>query len=303
MNRAQRQPSAGERSGERAFLITMVADSVIVVMLVLSAVASGSLTMLGEATRSVLLTLGVFFNFWLLRAVNRNRLPALQFGTGKIEQFAWLISGLSLVIGAGWVGHSVFTTLTGGGAPANPLALAIATLINAVNLAINLLGWTGMRAAATGGTNGVLGAEIRSRFIALIVSLILQVTLTMAALAKDPALVMLFDAMGALIVTVVMLKLGLDMANSGISSLFDQPATPDELRIVRRAIEASLPADALAGVRTRRGGDRLFVEIAVHPAAIPTLGQIERLASALRDLIANDGVPVDLCVVPDGLRS
>ena len=111
MSAERRTPSAGERAKERAFLLTVSADTVITLMLVLVAIASGSLTMLGEAIRGALMLTVVYYTLWLLRAVHRGRLKEFEFGTGKVEQFAWVIVGLSLVFGALWLAQRVFHTV------------------------------------------------------------------------------------------------------------------------------------------------------------------------------------------------
>ena len=293
-----RTPSAGELAKERAFLLTVSADTAITLMLILVAIASGSLTMLGEAIRGALMLTVVFYTLWLLRSVHRGRLTDFEFGTGKVEQFAWVIVGLSLVFGGLWVAQRVFHTVVEAGVPASPLGLAFAAIINAVNLIINIFGWVSMRAAAKGADRGILGAELSARFGALVGSAILQVTLTIAALAKDPALVILFDALGATLVVLLMLRRGIGMVLSGLASLFDRPAPHNEMTGLRTIVESTLPPGCLVGLRTRRGGDRLFVEVGVDAGAFATLENLNRHVKALERAFADLDGPVDLTVVP-----
>ncbi len=297
MSAERRTPSAGERAKERAFLLTVSADTVITLMLVLVAIASGSLTMLGEAIRGALMLTVVYYTLWLLRAVHRGRLKEFEFGTGKVEQFAWVIVGLSLVFGALWLAQRVFHTVVEVGTPASPLGLAFAAIINAANLMINIFGFASMRAAAKGPDRGILGAELSARFGALVGSAILQITLTIAALAKDPALVILFDGLGAILVVLLMLRRGIGMVLSGMASLFDRPAPHSEMTSLRQAIEATLPPGCLAGLRTRRGGDRLFVEVGVRVGAFDDLHGLSRHTAALKRAVSDFDTPVDLVVV------
>ncbi|MEO4041030.1 cation transporter [Hoeflea sp. CAU 1731] len=293
----RRTPTPIELERERTLIITEVADTAIVVLLIAAALASGSLTMLGEATRGAL-TLGIgYYSLWLLRAVHRNMLKGFQFGTGKIEQFAWVVVGLGMVLGALWVGQSVFRALDGDSPAASPLGLSVAAIFNALNFCINWLSWRGMRAAAREETGGVLGAELSARRGAVVGTGILQVTLTLAVFAKDPGVVLLLDSFGALLVVFLMLRRGLRMISAGLSSLFDQPADPDRMEAVRAAVEASVPERALIGFRTRRGGDRLFVEVAIDTASDATTGDIENYRKSLQSALRSLETPVDLVVV------
>ena len=152
---------------------------------------------------------------------------------------------------------------------------------------INIFGFASMRAAAKGPDRGILGAELSARFGALVGSAILQITLTIAALAKDPALVILFDGLGAILVVLLMLRRGIGMVLSGMASLFDRPAPHSEMTSLRQAIEATLPPGCLAGLRTRRGGDRLFVEVGVRVGAFDDLHGLSRHTVALKRAVAD----------------
>ena len=137
---------------------------------------------------------------WQLRDTSR-----YEYGVGKLEQFVWLIVGLSLVIGALWVASRVVTTVLSSAPPASPLALTLSALVNAINLAVSFLGWYAMRVAARDEPFGVIGAQLRAKLTMLLSSLYLQVTLTVAALAKDDAIALTLDAFGATFVVALML--------------------------------------------------------------------------------------------------
>ena len=294
----KRSLTAEERARERAFAFTVAADTAIVLTFVIVAVVGGSLTMLSEAVRGVVLLSIGYYTLWLLGAVHREKLTAFQFGTGKVEQFAWVIVGVSLVLGGLWIAQTVFDTIADADAPAGPMGLALAAIVNAVNLTINAVGYWSMRNAAGGDLSGVLGAELSSRLGSFRGSAILQVTLTLAALAKDPNLVLLFDASGAGLVSLLVIRRGIRMVFSGLGSLFDRPISADMLSRIKAEIDRHVPPESIVDLRTRMGGDRLFVELGVDALSFSTIAGLNLRTREIREAVSDLGTPVDIILVP-----
>jgi len=139
------EPTSEQRAKERSFLFGNVADIGTNTLLLVMAIATGSLTMLSEAARSWLMLVISFYAYWLMRAVHRERLTQYEYGVGKIEQFAWVLIGLSLVGAALWVLRSVVATVFSAEPAATPLGLTLSAMVNAINLLVNFAGWHAMR--------------------------------------------------------------------------------------------------------------------------------------------------------------
>ena len=262
-----RPPTSDERAKEVSFFYTSLGDIGIVALIVIVAVGSGSLTMFSEAVRGVLLLTVQLYSLWVLFAVHRDRLSRYQYGVGKIEQFVWVVVGLSFVIGALWVAHSVIASLLSPAPAASPLGLALAAVANAINLVINGLGWHAMRVAARDDTSGVFGAQLSARRGLLVASLVLQITLTAAALAKDPQIALVLDALGAAMVVFLKLRRGILMIARGLPDLLDAPAADDVAGVIRSALASLLPEPAVRSIRTRRAGRQSFAEVTVLETA------------------------------------
>lgn len=278
-------------------MLTTAADIFIVTLLVLAAIASGSLTMLSESARGALLLVAQIYTLWLLMASHRGRLTRFEYGTGKMEQFVFVVAGVGLVVGAIWVAQSVLDAFALDEPPASPLGLSIAAIVNAVNLGINLIGWHAMWSAHRGEDPGLLAGELSARFGALVGSAILQISLTAAAFAKDPALVLIFDAFGATLVAILMAKRGLSMIIQGLSTLLDQPPSEAMARAIRSSVTSVIPQTDILGLRMRRGGHQIFVEVAINELALSTVQHISERADAIRRTFRGIGAPVDLTLV------
>ena len=293
-----REPTNEERAKESSFLFANATDVAATALLILMAIASGSLTMLGEAVRAQLMLITSFYAYWVMRAVHRERLTRYEYGVGKLEQFVWLVVGLSLVIGALWVASRVITTVFSSEPPASPLALTLAAMVNAINLVVNFLGWYVMHVAAREDAFGVFGAQLRAKVTMLLSSLFLQWTLTVAALAKDDAIALTLDALGAIFVVTLMLYKGWPMIARALPDLLDAPATEELRELILATLASVLPEDHIFTVRTRRCGPTTFARVTVSDAAFASVAALHEATAAVTDGLRRTGADVDLMIVP-----
>lgn len=293
-----RAPTREERAKEASFLYSTGADTGITVLLGVVAITAGSLTILSEAVRSVLMQIVSYYTLWVLRAVHRDRLTRFEYGVAKVEQVVWVVVGLGLVVSGLWIAQTVVGAIVTAQPAASPLGLALSAVTNGINTAINVCGWYAMARASRRDDSEVYRAQLRARLTMMISSLFLQVTLTAAALAKDGAVALLLDAVGATFVVGLMLYTGAKMIGRALPSLLDAPAS-DELRAhIHRAATSVMAEEDIVAIRTRCAGPTTFADIAVAPTAFPTLAALGEGTAAIKDALRLVGAKVDLTVVP-----
>lgn len=254
-----------QKAKEAAVLYTALADLAIVVLQFIFAAMTRSLTLLSEAIRVGLMLAIEFYTYFVLRAVHRDRLGKFRFGIGQLEQMCNLVIGVCLVLGGLWVGHQVLQSLFFGQAEATPLGLATAAAINAINLTINVLGWFAMTSAARSNDSAIFTAQLRARTVKLLSSIVVQTTMTIAALAKDPLIAAWLDGLGASFVGALMIAIGGKMAWACVPDLLDR-SVPEDLSASLDSIleEAGVGHDEIARHRTRRAGSFPHIELTLR---------------------------------------
>ncbi len=292
-----REPTKEERAKEVSLFYTNVADTGMVALLVIAAITTGSLTMLGEAIRGFILQSTDFYSLWVLYAVHRDRLTRYEYGVGKIEQFVWVVVGLGMVVGGFWVAQTVVKTILSAEPAASPLGLAIAAIVTAINVANNAIALLAMYAASRDHDSGIFGAQIRGKLGGLLVTLILLLTLTVAALAKDPGTALALDAVGATLTVYVKLRMGFGMIARGLPDLLDAPAKRELGALIRRTAAAILPEEHIVSIRTRRSGSRTFAEVEVQGRAFPSMQALRSHTAAIRQALRREDAEIDLEVV------
>jgi ferrous-iron efflux pump FieF len=277
-----------QRGRERALILVALLDGTLVCLLLLVGVLGGSLTCVAEALRGGQVDLIALVSLFVMRKLHRGTLRGYDFGTGKIEQLCSLAIAVSLGVSAVWVAHDAVVLALSEQNDATPIALTLAAVTGALNVCINVIAWDEVRRAARGRPSPIMNSQLRSRWTKLLSSLTVQVTMTLAAVAKDPMLAATADAIGALLVSGVMIVAAKNLLAESLPDLLDRSMDSLARPALQQAM-AAVPDVALAGFRSR-GTPRAFVlEVALAcpaGAEVRTLVESERrLALELRRLL------------------
>jgi ferrous-iron efflux pump FieF len=272
-----------QQAEESSVQFGLVADSGVLVVLLLSGILGGSLTILAEAIRGSLMGLTEIFSLVVMRRIHRGQLADLEFGTGKLEQVANTVIGAAMLGGAVWIAIRALTVLVGERAVGAPFGLAMAAIAGALNAYCNLLAWVRMRRALRAESSLVMVGQLRARTVKLASSLFVLATMTLAALAMDEEVAAWADVIGSLFVAAFIAANALDMLASGLADLLDRSAG----RAVRDAIDRALARHAgdfgqVARVRSRRSGRVVFIELALRFDPGLSIAEVNRRIDALK---------------------
>lgn len=288
-----------QRAKESAILYTCLADVGIEALLIVVSLLTLSLTLLSEALRGALTLTIDLYTLVVLRAVHRGRLRRFRFGIGKAEQICNLAIAAAMLFSGFWIAHRVVETVVFAAiGTATPFGLATAAAVNAINLAINGLGWLAMAAAATHGDSAIYRGQLRARAVKAASSAILQTTMTAAALAKDPVVSAWLDGLGATFVAVVMVAIGAKMIAEALPDLLDHPV-PESTReeIEAALVSAGILREELVRIRTRCAGSAPQVELTLAGAG--SLADYSRRAAGIEGRIRDRLGDADVSVVVD----
>lgn len=277
-------PSPLERAKERSVLLSCIADFAMIALQVVFAVITGSLTLLSEAVRSIMMWVIELYSLWLMSGVHRGRLQHFQFGIGKVEQFSWLLIGAGMVLSGLWVAAQIVESIFAAHFVPSPLSMACAAIVNAINLMTNAFSFYAMVTSSEESDSEIFRAQIRSRALKLSNSVFLQITLTIAALASDPVVAVFMDGLGATFVACLMVVTGCSMVVRSLPDMLDAPVAASlQDRIAAAVAETSLPPEDIVLIRTRRSGRFPQVELTL---AAGDGGSVAALKERLREIKA-----------------
>jgi divalent metal cation (Fe/Co/Zn/Cd) transporter len=290
--------SIEQQAEENSVQFALVADFGLATLLAVIGVLGGSLTITAEAIRGTLMDLIELFSLVVLKRIHRGELADLEFGTGKLEQVANTVIGAAMLGGALWIVSRVIAVLTGESAPGTPFGLAMAAIAGALNLYINFLSWDRVRHAIRAESSIVMQGQLRSRYVKLISSLFVLITMTVAAVSTDDRVVAWADVLGSLFVAGFIVVNAVDMLGTGLIDLLDRSAGPK----VHEAIDRALASHAddygeLARIRSRRSGRVIFIELALRFDPSLSIAQINQRIDALKQSLDHEIEHADISVV------
>jgi divalent metal cation (Fe/Co/Zn/Cd) transporter len=295
--------TAEQRGRERALILVAGLDGTLVFLLLLVGTLGGSLTCVAEALRGGLVDLIALVSLVVMRRLHRGTLRGFDFGTGKVEQLCSLTIAVALAVSALWIGYDAVRLALSEHSDATPLALTLAAVTGALNVCINVIAWDEVRRATRGRPSAIMRSQLRSRWSKLLSSLTVQVTMTLAAVAKDPMLAAMADAVGALLVCGVMAVAARDLFAESLPDLLDRSIAPIAQPALEQAL-AVLPASfRFSGFRSR-GTPRAFaleVQLACRDGTdVGEVAQAERrLTAELRRLLPDIELSVAVQLVPE----
>ncbi|MGH7125773.1 MAG: cation diffusion facilitator family transporter [Stellaceae bacterium] len=287
-----------QQAEESSVQFALFADAGLVILMLLIGILGGSLTMMAEGIRATLMILMELFSLIVLKRIHREELADLEFGTGKLEQVANTVIGGAMLGGALWIAYRVVSELAGANAPGTPFGLAMAAMIGALNLYVNLLAWDRVRRALRQESSLVMQGQLQSRTVKLISSLFVQITMTAAAVSTDQVVVAWADVVGSLFVAGFMILNALDMLSVGLVDLLDRSAGGK----VREAIDRALARHAadygeLARIRSRRSGRVVFIELALRFDPGLNIAQVNQRIDALKQSLGREIEHADISVL------
>lgn len=297
-------PTPQQLAQERSIRFALLADIGVLSLMVPVGLLGGSLTIKAEAIRFVLMMSIEIFAYTVMWRLHRGKLHDLEFGGGKLEQIANLVTGIGMLGAAAWIATKAMAIVGGQAAVGTPLGLALAAIVGALNAYINFVAWDGMRRAAERESSLVMQGQLQARRVKLICSLVVLFTMTAAALSTDNVIVASADAVGSVFVAVFMVLNGSEMLRSGIPDLLDRSAGKSVRDTVDRVLSGSADHyQRLDRIRSRRSGRVVFIEVVLSFEPGLTIAEVNRRIAALREGMANEIEHADISILTTGLQA
>jgi divalent metal cation (Fe/Co/Zn/Cd) transporter len=298
MAAAQSSIAPEQRASERAIFLALVADAAILLFMTVVGLLGGSLTMMAESVRAWLMDAIEAFALLVMRRIHRGRLVGFEFGPGKLEQVVNLAIAVGMLGGGVWIALGAVALATGERAIGTPLGLALAAIVGAVNTYINLVAWIAVRRAARGATSLIMSGQLTARNVKLVSSLVVQLSLTMAAVSTDDLVIAWADAAGALFVVGFIVVTALGMLRAGFPDLVDRAVEETVQYTINRALARHFDDYArFDRVRSRRSGRRVFVEVALGFDGALSMEEVTRRVAALTATLRGEIADADITVL------
>jgi ferrous-iron efflux pump FieF len=254
-------PTADQRQREHAVFAAFAYDCLLIVPYFWVAIDVGSITMLGECLRGVLLITVAIVSWLTLRRIHRARTGAYDFGLGKHEQILSFFVAVLLLVTVAFVAWKAVTE--------EPrverdigLLNAVAVALTVVNLLANVAPIPPLMRALRSGRSVIVLTQLRAKIAKTVGSVIVVASVAVNQLGTDPQVALWADRIGSAIVILVTLHAAYELFHSALPDLLDRTlAEPLQLRINRVLAEHFEGYDSIEWCRSRQSGSQIEIDV------------------------------------------
>ncbi len=248
-----------------------------------AAIIANSLTLESEILKNIGLVTAVFLSYLSIRKVNRGRTEGYNYGYGKLESVSGLIVAVVLVISLIIViGHTVErlqhpVELHEGG-------LDLAIVFSAVALLTSAWMWRHDYHLTKEEYSPVLESLWRMYRLKTIASVLVIISLSMSAIFNDQPWATYVDPIGSVIIGLFIVQSIYNISTMSVYDLLDR-ALEESLQIVILR-ELALYFDeyeAIHGIRSRRSGANVYVEIFLEFDGDRKMGEVQKVIEAIKN--------------------
>jgi cation diffusion facilitator family transporter len=275
-----RESAAEHQLKQRSAAMSVVSNSVLILLKVMAGTITGSVSLLTEAVHSSIDLVASIVAFFSVRKADEPADESHRYGHEKIENLAAAIEGILILVGSAAIAFEAIRHLVGHG-HVQTVGLGIAVV--AVSLLVNLVvSFRLARAArrtdspALAGDAAHLGTDALTSATVLVGLVLVDVT---GAQWIDPVV--------ALAVALVIVTTGVRLLLQSSRVLVDEALPPAEVEAIRESI-AAFAGRGVVGyheLRTRRAGSRRYVDLHVQFREGTSLKAAHRTAHELQDTI------------------
>ena len=274
------QESAARQA--RALWVTVTIGIVTFVPYTLIALLSGSMLLLSDVT-------DYFQNFaahgvalLILRKIRLSQTQEFDYGAGKLELVGSLFGAVCYIVSLVAVAaYSIYHLIEP--APLDETFTAVGMLLQIIVILVNACLLIYFKRIAEESPAPLIDMEWRHRRVDVIVAVGILVTLGLTILFREQSWAVYLDPACGLAYSIVAIGSYVPTLRESFHELIDRTLGEDvQIVIMRQLAEHFDGYEALHGVRSRRAGNRHFIEIALGFDPTKTVGEAEATIESLR---------------------
>lgn len=274
--------TGGKESSTRTAVIAGGVDTLVSLAALL---AAQSAVLLADFLKTALEFVAVLLAWFAMRRLARGGGGTYEYGVGKLENLSSLFVAalmilVFLVIAANAIRGLISPSHVAG------IGVVISLIAQVVYGAINAWLWRRSRTAARDDGSPLMASQAKLFFTKLFGNVFILVSLSLSLALAEQAWSVYIDPVASLAIAGSILISAIGVFSSSVYDLLDGTLEEkDKLEIMRELVRHYDRYDVLYGVRSRRAGNRVFIDIHLDFRSDRTIGEVEQDIAAIRDSV------------------
>jgi cation diffusion facilitator family transporter len=280
---------------QRTAALSVASNSALILLKVIAGTITGSVALLTEAIHSSIDLVASVVAFFSVRKAGEPADESHRYGHERFENLAAAIEGILILVGSVVIAFEAIRRLLGHG---HVHTVWLGIVVVAASIVVNLLVSAAISRTAQATDSPALQGDATHLRTDAVTSAGVLIALVLVKLTGaqwlDPAVALAVDAL--------IVFSGIRLLTRSSRVLVDEALPPEEVAVIRGAIEEFAPAGVVGyhELRTRRAGSRRYIDMHVQFRAGTSLEEAHRTAHQLQDLIGRqlDGADVLIHLEP-----
>ncbi len=272
---------------EKTVFTSLVVDFILWIPDIIAAILAGSITMFADVVKCGNELLATFFAYLTIRKLSRGHGETYDYGMGKFETLTRLITGgvmfLSLFILVLFTIHRFLSP-----EPFNTTAAMIGIPLMLIATIIDYHHWHTFHHRAQLDPSPIMEAQWRLRRAKTFSNLLVFFALTISVLFEHHTWAHYVDPVVSVIIIGFLMVAGYREFSSSLPDLFDKTLDEELQIVILQELSSSFDKyEEFHGVRSRRSGSRIYIEIFLGFDPGQRMGDVQEFASVLKKSLEN----------------
>lgn len=243
----------------------------------------GSLTLLGEVMRGVLLITVAVLSWLTLRKIHRGQTGEYDFGMGKVEQILSLSVAVLLTASMVFIWIKLLSRSASGNSQVGFMNY-LAVVLCFANLCANCAPLLPLYRAMNTGKSVLVTTQFRAKVTKSIGSVVVTLCVALNQLSSNGELALWAERAGVVVVTLVTLHAAFELLKSSLPDLLDR-TLPEDLQVKINQVLARHYSDydALKWCRSRQSGSSIEVHVGLGFAGELAFAKVARITKTVVD--------------------
>lgn len=250
---------AGSDPKERAIFVGMLGAAFGLFPTAYVTLISNSLVLFGDFLRCLVEFVAIFVSWLILRRASRGDQQFYDYGFGKLEQLGSICVALAMLFTFFVLTFAAINRLL---SPVVVENVGAGFVLSVLAVGANGALWLYNRHLGRGDASPLLGAQAQLFRAKTLASLVVVITLSATLLSPSGVLPGIIDPLGSLLLGAFLFYSAVMLLSSSMEDLLDRSVRESvRLRILRVLIANEKAYSGFCGIKTRRAGTRIFVEL------------------------------------------
>lgn len=277
------KPINHAREKEKSILLGLILGIFGLITGIVAAIIANSITLESEILKNIGLVTAVFLSYLSVRKVNRGKTEGYNYGYGKLESFSGLIVAVVLVLSLIIVIYHTVERFqhpvelhTGG--------LDLAIVFSGVGLVSSAWLWRHDYHLSKQEYSPVIESLWRMYRFKTIASILVIMSLLLSYIFSNDEWAYYIDPVGSVIISLFIVQSIYNISTMSVYDLLDR-ALEESLQIIilRELAQYFDQYEAIHGIRSRRSGANVYVEIFLEFDAERKMGEIQNVINSIKE--------------------